>query len=99
MWTDGFDRVNSLYEDLSTLQEFFEAGEAVVEEVETEYQKTLTALEELEFKKMLSNEEDQFSAMLEINPGAGGTESQDWAEMLMRMYIMWEIPKATRYDR
>jgi peptide chain release factor 2 len=46
-------------------------------------------LEELEFKKMLSNEEDQLSAMIEINSGAGGTESQDWAEMLMRMYIMW----------
>jgi len=46
-------------------------------------------LEEVEFKKMLSNEEDQLSAMIEINPGAGGTESQDWAEMLMRMYIMW----------
>lgn len=49
----------------------------------------LKALEELEFKKMLSNEEDQLSAILEINSGAGGTESQDWAEMLMRMYIMW----------
>ena len=47
------------------------------------------AVEEMEFKKMLSNEEDQLSAILEINPGAGGTESQDWAEMLMRMYIMW----------
>ncbi len=46
-------------------------------------------MEELEFKKMLSNEEDQLSAMIEINSGAGGTESQDWAEMLMRMYIMW----------
>lgn len=59
------------------------------QELEAEYQKTLGALEDLEFKKMLSNEEDQLSAMLEINPGAGGTESQDWAEMLMRMYIMW----------
>ena len=71
------------------MQEFLEADEASAEEVETEYQKTLKALEELEFKKMLSSEEDQLSAMLEINPGAGGTESQDWAEMLMRMYIMW----------
>lgn len=57
--------------------------------METEYQKSLDAVEELEFKKMLSHEEDQLSAMMEINPGAGGTESQDWAEMLMRMYIMW----------
>jgi len=79
----------SLFDDLETLQEFFEAGEIDLEEVETEYQKTLSAVEELEFKKMLSHEEDQLSAMMEINPGAGGTESQDWAEMLMRMYIMW----------
>ncbi len=46
-------------------------------------------MEQLEFKRMLSNEEDQLSGIIEINPGAGGTESQDWAEMLMRMYIMW----------
>jgi peptide chain release factor 2 len=46
-------------------------------------------IEQLEFKRMLSNEEDQLSAIVDINPGAGGTESQDWAEMLMRMYIMW----------
>lgn len=57
--------------------------------MEAEYQKVLKALEELEFKKMLSGEEDQLSAIVEINPGAGGTESQDWAEILMRMYIMW----------
>lgn len=49
----------------------------------------VVTLEELEFKKMLSSEEDQLNAVMEINPGAGGTESQDWAEMLMRMYIMW----------
>ena len=78
-----------MYQDLDTLQEFYEAGEVDSEELESEYQKALSAIEELEFKKMLSNEEDQLSAMLEINPGAGGTESQDWAEMLMRMYIMW----------
>ena len=59
------------------------------EEVETEYQKALKILEDIEFKKMLSGQEDQLSAMIEINPGAGGTESNDWAEMLMRMYMMW----------
>ena len=57
--------------------------------MDAEYSKVFKALEELEFKKMLSNEEDQLSAMIEINPGAGGTESNDWAAMLMRMYIMW----------
>ncbi len=59
------------------------------DELNNEFRKTAQAVEELEFKKMLSSEEDQLSAMIEINPGAGGTESQDWAEMLNRMYIMW----------
>jgi peptide chain release factor 2 len=58
-------------------------------EIDVEYEKLMTAVEELEFKKMLSSDEDQLSAVMEINPGAGGTESQDWAEILMRMYIMW----------
>lgn len=71
------------------LNEFHEAGDASEEELENEYKKTSQAVEELEFKKMLSREEDQLSAMIEINPGAGGTESQDWADMLNRMYIMW----------
>ncbi len=71
------------------LNEFHEAGEVDEEEVDREYEKTAKAVEELEFKKMLSGEEDQLSAMVEINPGAGGTESQDWADMLNRMYIMW----------
>ena len=64
-------------------------GEASPDEVEAEHQKVLTDMEELEFKKMLSSEEDQLNAILEITPGAGGTESQDWAQILMRMYIMW----------
>jgi peptide chain release factor 2 len=57
--------------------------------MDSEFNKVKTVVEELEFKKMLSGEEDQLSAMIDINPGAGGTESQDWAEMLLRMYIMW----------
>ncbi len=59
------------------------------EELEREYERAEKAVEELEFKKMLSQEEDQLGAVVEINPGAGGTESQDWADMLNRMYIMW----------
>lgn len=78
-----------MLEDLEVLNEFHEAGDVSEEEVDREYGKTANAIEELEFKKMLSKEEDQLSAMIEINPGAGGTESQDWAEMLNRMYIMW----------
>jgi peptide chain release factor 2 len=57
--------------------------------VDTQYQKTFALLEELEFKNMLSAEQDQMSAVLTVNSGAGGTESQDWAQMLMRMYVMW----------
>jgi peptide chain release factor 2 len=64
-------------------------GEGDEAELDREYDKITKQLEALEFKKMLSNEEDQLSAIVEINSGAGGTESQDWAEMLMRMYIMW----------
>ena len=89
VWTDSFAKLNSSYDDLETLYEFFSEGEADESEVNQEYDQVLKILEELEFKKMLSSEEDQLNAVLEINPGAGGTESQDWAEMLMRMYIMW----------
>lgn len=71
------------------LYEFHEAGDATEDELDAEYIKTAKSVEDLEFKKMLSKEEDQLSAVIEINPGAGGTESQDWADMLHRMYIMW----------
>jgi len=71
------------------LNEFLELGEGSEDEVEAIFQKLQNALEELEFQKMLSEEEDALNAMIEINPGAGGTESMDWAGMLMRMYIMW----------
>jgi peptide chain release factor 2 len=89
MWTDDYDRVETMLGDLEALDEFYQAGDVSDEEIGEEYKNVSKAVEELEFKKMLSNEEDQLSAILEINPGAGGTESQDWAEMLMRMYIMW----------
>lgn len=69
--------------------EFAEAGEVSAAEIDETYEKTLTATEELEFKNMLQSEEDHLGCVLEINSGAGGTESCDWAEMLMRMYIMW----------
>ena len=78
-----------MIDDLEVLNEFHEAGDASEDELDVEYTRTAKAIEELEFKKMLSGEEDQLGAVVEINPGAGGTESQDWAEMLNRMYIMW----------
>ena len=89
LWTSSFEDVNSSFEDLETLSEFLASGDVTAEEVNDEFVKSLAKVEALEFKRMLRNEEDQLSSMLEINPGAGGTESQDWAEMLMRMYIMW----------
>lgn len=88
-WTEGYESVEGRLGDLETLQEFFELGEATETEVEAEFQALLKVLEEVELKKMLSNEEDQLNAVLEINSGAGGTESQDWADMLYRMYVRW----------
>lgn len=88
-WTESYESVDGRLGDLETLQEFLELGEATEAEVEAEYQAMLKVLEEVELKKMLSNEEDQLNAVLEINSGAGGTESQDWAEMLYRMYVRW----------
>jgi peptide chain release factor 2 len=89
VWTDAFAKVNKLVDDLEVLNEFHEAGDVGEDELDHDFQVTAKAVEELEFKKMLSGEEDQLSAVIEINPGAGGTESQDWADMLNRMYIMW----------
>jgi peptide chain release factor 2 len=75
--------------DTDVLFDFYKEGDATEAEVQAEYDATQSKVEALEFKRMLSDEEDQLSAIIDINPGAGGTESQDWAEMLMRMYIMW----------
>ena len=75
--------------DTEVLYDFYREGEASEADIQADYAVTQTRLEALEFKRMLSDEEDQLPAVVEINPGAGGTESQDWAEMLMRMYIMW----------
>lgn len=71
------------------LYEFFQSGDGTEKELEEQYQAALADIEELEFKNMLSAEEDQLDAILQITAGAGGTESCDWAAMLMRMYIMW----------
>ena len=88
-WTAGFDQLDQYTGDLETIWEFYEMGEASEEEVDAEGAKLEEKLGELEFRKMMSDEGDNLSAVIEINAGAGGTESQDWASMLMRMYIMW----------
>jgi len=69
--------------------EFFQEGETNEEDLDAAYQKSVQKIEDLEFLNMLSSEEDKLGAIIKINPGAGGTESQDWAEMLMRMYLRW----------
>jgi len=88
-WTTAFESLDAKIQDLEVLYEFFTAGEVTEEELKKDYLLSKDAVEELELKKMLSAEEDQLNAVLEINPGAGGTESNDWASILMRMYIMW----------
>jgi len=88
-WTAPYEKVETNLQDLEVLFDFYSMEEVSEEEMKAEYTKVLGEVEDLELKKMLSSEEDQLNAVLEINPGAGGTESNDWASMLMRMYIMW----------
>lgn len=76
-------------EDLQVLYEFYKEGDATAEDVDTQYDLTINHIENLEFKNMLSDEGDSLSAVVQITAGAGGTESCDWAAMLMRMYMMW----------
>lgn len=76
-------------DDLDLLYDFYKEGEASEDDVEQQYKAASILLEEVEFKNMLSGKEDVLSCVVQINAGAGGTESCDWAEMLMRMYMMW----------
>ncbi|WP_405248374.1 peptide chain release factor 2 [Cellulophaga sp. Asnod2-G02] len=88
-WVDDYNTAEALVTDLEVLIEFQKEGAITEEEVEKHYSKTLDTLESLEFKNMLSEEGDELPAILQITAGAGGTESCDWAAMLMRMYMMW----------
>ena len=88
-WTDDFAGAESAYEDLLVIYEFFQAAEATEAEVELSCNQALELIEALEFRNMLSNEEDKLGCIVNINSGAGGTESQDWVAMLMRMYIRY----------
>lgn len=88
-WIEGCEAVSRSVDDLNVLFDFAKEGEATEEEVDTHYAETLQLVEELELKNMLRGEADQMSCILKINSGAGGTESQDWASMLMRMYMRW----------
>lgn len=88
-WVDTYDNLKALFDDLEVLVEFHKEGEVEEEEVDNHYEKLLNEVAELELKNMLSGEEDALSAVLQITAGAGGTESCDWASILMRMYRMW----------
>lgn len=88
-WIQDFNDAKTLVEDLEVIYEFFKEDEATLENVENRYNKATTLLEDIEFRNMLSEEGDSLSAVLQITAGAGGTESCDWASMLMRMYLMY----------
>ena len=88
-WVKDFEEASNLVDETTILFEFFSDGDATEEEVEQLHDKTLELIEQLEFKNMLSEEGDGLNAVLQITAGAGGTESCDWAEMLMRMYLMY----------
>jgi peptide chain release factor 2 len=88
-WIDLYEAVNTAVEDFAVLFEFWKEGEAPEEDVKQAYDLAIEKIEEAEFKSTLNEPEDELPAMLQINSGAGGTESQDWAEMLARMFRMY----------
>ncbi|MCX6200833.1 MAG: peptide chain release factor 2, partial [Bacteroidetes bacterium] len=88
-WLKLYKQVESSVEDFATLFDFWKAGDATEEETKEAHAFAIQQIEDAEFKSTLNKPEDELTAILQINPGAGGTESQDWAEMLLRMYRMY----------
>jgi peptide chain release factor 2 len=88
-WVDLYKKTESAVEDFAVLFEFWKAGDATEEETKYSFDKAIEMLDDAEFKATLNEPEDELPAVLQINSGAGGTESQDWAEMLARMYRMY----------
>tara|TARA_R110002124_G_scaffold14207_1_gene63524 strand:+ start:1202 stop:2308 length:1107 start_codon:yes stop_codon:yes gene_type:complete len=88
-WVDDYNTIVNLFEDVQVLLDFYKEDEVSEQEVVAQFTKTENLLEAIEFRNMLSDEGDSLSAVIQITAGAGGTESCDWAEMLMRMYMMW----------
>ncbi len=88
-WVEDYQKAVTLDEDIQVLFDFYKEGEIEAKEIEIQFAKTAAFIEDIEFKNMLSEEGDSFSAVIQITAGAGGTESCDWAEMLFRMYSMW----------
>ena len=88
-WVEMYEKVKNTYEDLEVLYEFYTEGEVTEEEISERYQQALEVFEDIEFRTTLNQPEDEMSAILEINAGAGGTEANDWAGMLLRMFVMY----------
>lgn len=88
-WMKLYEQVDTAVEDFGVLFDFWKSGDETEEEVKKAFDAALTAVEDAEFKSTLNKPEDELPAILQINPGAGGTESQDWADMLLRMYLMY----------
>ena len=86
---NSFKKLNDEFDDMLVMYDFFECKEISENEMINHISKFEKSIKDFEFKKMLNKKEDKMNAILNINPGAGGTESQDWAEMIMRMYLMW----------
>lgn len=89
VWTDAWQKAYAEFENTEVLFDFLQSGDATPDEMKEQYEKSLQLVEDLELKNMLGSKEDQLDAVMQITAGAGGTESCDWAAMLMRMYIMW----------
>lgn len=89
MWVSSYDTFSASLDDLDTIYEFYKSGDATEKDVDEQQAITEKIIEDIEFKNMLNKPNDILSCVLQINAGAGGTESCDWASMLMRMYIMW----------
>ena len=88
-WLDGYKTVRLYADELQLAFDFYKDEMVTEEEVDADYEKAIKAIEDLELKNMLRQQEDPMDCVLKINSGAGGTESQDWAQMLMRMYMRW----------
>ena len=88
-WTDLFDNAKNAVDDFAVMFDFWKDAEASEDDAKQSHEYAITKLDELEFKSTLNQPEDEMPAVMTINSGAGGTESQDWAEMLLRMYRMY----------
>ena len=88
-WLKGYEEIKQLADELQLAFDYYKEELVTEEEVDADYSKVISTIEDLELKNMLRQEEDPMDAVMKINSGAGGTESQDWAQMLMRMYMRW----------